>query len=256
MPDQPATPCLTLDLECTNEVIIVHCHGQLVSELSDIFYSKIRPIIPGSKRIVLDLSHVTRMDSMASAPSSAFTPPPAPQDARCSSSTWASAFANYSPHQSLIRIPILGEHGVSSRLPQTTKRAFPPKKRLISTRSNSQSIVSCFSGEIRFSTSALPKPRSPPSSLSVFIRADPRSPKCLPRLRNIRPQHLLRARSRFHRNPLQLQPLLLALVVRLQVILRQSILQNPKSVLWSIGKLKQLQVFRSDRPPSPPAAPG
>jgi anti-sigma B factor antagonist len=64
MPDQPATPCLTLELECTNEVIIVHCHGQLVSELSDIFYSKIRPIIPGSKRIVLDLSGVTRMDSM------------------------------------------------------------------------------------------------------------------------------------------------------------------------------------------------
>ena len=37
MPDQPAAPSLTLDLECTNEVIIVHCHGQLVSELSDIF---------------------------------------------------------------------------------------------------------------------------------------------------------------------------------------------------------------------------
>jgi anti-sigma B factor antagonist len=64
MPDKPAPPSLTLDLECTNEVITVHCHGQLVSELSDIFYSKIRPIIPGSKRIVLDLSHVTRMDSM------------------------------------------------------------------------------------------------------------------------------------------------------------------------------------------------
>ena len=64
MPDKPAPPSLTLDLECTNEVIIVHCHGQLISELSDIFYSKIRPIIPGSKRIVLDLANVTRMDSM------------------------------------------------------------------------------------------------------------------------------------------------------------------------------------------------
>ena len=64
MPDQPATPSLTLDFECTKEVIIIHCHGQLVSQLSDIFYSKIRPIIPGSKRIVLDLSDVTRMDSM------------------------------------------------------------------------------------------------------------------------------------------------------------------------------------------------
>ena len=53
MPDQPASPCLTLDFEGTDEVIIVHCHGQLVSELSNTFYSKMRPMIPGSKRIVL-----------------------------------------------------------------------------------------------------------------------------------------------------------------------------------------------------------
>ena len=58
---RPASP---LTSKCTNEVITVHCHGQLVSELSDTFYSKIRPIIPGSKRIVLDLADVTRMDSM------------------------------------------------------------------------------------------------------------------------------------------------------------------------------------------------
>jgi anti-sigma B factor antagonist len=64
MPDQPPTPSLTLDFEVTNEVIIVHCHGQLVSELSNTFYSKMRPMIPGSKRIVLDLADVTRMDSM------------------------------------------------------------------------------------------------------------------------------------------------------------------------------------------------
>ena len=64
MPDQQTTPSLTLELECTNEVIIVHLHGQLVSQVSDIFHSKIRPIIPGSKRIVLDLANVTRMDSM------------------------------------------------------------------------------------------------------------------------------------------------------------------------------------------------
>src|ERR1700733_15263076 len=64
MTDKPAPPSLTLDLECTKEVIVVHFHGQLVSDLSDIFYSKIRPIIPGSKRIVLDLANVTRLRSM------------------------------------------------------------------------------------------------------------------------------------------------------------------------------------------------
>jgi len=64
MPDKPAPPCLTLEIEHTDDVTIVRCHGQLVSELSNIFYSKIRPIIPVTKRIVLDLSDVTRMDSM------------------------------------------------------------------------------------------------------------------------------------------------------------------------------------------------
>jgi anti-sigma B factor antagonist len=64
MVEKPAPPTLTLDFECTNEVIIVHCHGQLVSELSNIFYDKMRPMIPGSKRIVLDLADVNRMDSM------------------------------------------------------------------------------------------------------------------------------------------------------------------------------------------------
>jgi anti-sigma B factor antagonist len=63
MPDQPA-PCLTLEIDHTDDVTIVRCHGQLVSELSNIFYSRVRPIIPATKRIVLDLSDVTRMDSM------------------------------------------------------------------------------------------------------------------------------------------------------------------------------------------------
>jgi len=64
MPDKPAPPCLTLEIEHTDDLTIVRCHGQLVSELSNIFYSKVRPIIPATKRIVLDLSDVTRMDSM------------------------------------------------------------------------------------------------------------------------------------------------------------------------------------------------
>ena len=64
MPDQPAPLCLTLDIERTDNVTIVRCHGQLVSEVSNILYSKVRPMIPATKRIVLDLSDVSRMDSM------------------------------------------------------------------------------------------------------------------------------------------------------------------------------------------------
>jgi anti-sigma B factor antagonist len=64
MPDQPAPPRLTLDIESTDNVTIVRCHGQIVSEVSNVLYAKVRPMIPVTKRIVLDLSDVTRMDSM------------------------------------------------------------------------------------------------------------------------------------------------------------------------------------------------
>ena len=64
MSDTPTPPRLTLDIDRTDNVTIVRCHGQLVSEVSHILYSKVRPMIPATKRIVLDLSDVTRMDSM------------------------------------------------------------------------------------------------------------------------------------------------------------------------------------------------
>jgi len=64
MPDLPAQPHLTLDIERTDKITIVRCHGQIVSEVSNILYSRVRPMIPDTKRIVLDLSDVTRMDSM------------------------------------------------------------------------------------------------------------------------------------------------------------------------------------------------
>ena len=65
MPDQPAPRRLTLEIEqCNENLTIVRCHGQLVSGLTDTFYSKVRPMIQANKRIVLDLSGVTWMDSM------------------------------------------------------------------------------------------------------------------------------------------------------------------------------------------------
>ena len=64
MPDQPARPHLSLDIDRTDDVTIVRCHGQIVSEVCNILYSKVRPTIPTTRRIVLDLSNVTRMDSM------------------------------------------------------------------------------------------------------------------------------------------------------------------------------------------------
>ncbi|MGD0444996.1 MAG: STAS domain-containing protein [Edaphobacter sp.] len=64
MPDQTAPKRLTIDIEHKNDVAIVRCHGQLVSGFTEILYSNVRPLIPATKRIVLDLSHLTWMDSM------------------------------------------------------------------------------------------------------------------------------------------------------------------------------------------------
>ncbi len=57
-------PALTLDIERTANAVIVRCHGQLVWGVDDILYSKVKQLLPDSKRIVLDLTDLTRMDSM------------------------------------------------------------------------------------------------------------------------------------------------------------------------------------------------
>jgi len=64
MPEPPAPKHLTLDIERKENLVIVRCHGQLVSGLTDVLHSNVRPLIPTTKRIVLDLSDLTFMDSM------------------------------------------------------------------------------------------------------------------------------------------------------------------------------------------------
>jgi anti-sigma B factor antagonist len=62
MPDN--APTLTLDIERTGTTVIVRCQGKLVSGVDDILYNKVKQLLPDSKRIVLDLTDLTRMDSM------------------------------------------------------------------------------------------------------------------------------------------------------------------------------------------------
>lgn len=42
----------------------VRCHGQLVAGETSLFHDEVRPLIGAGKRIVLDLTDVTKMDSM------------------------------------------------------------------------------------------------------------------------------------------------------------------------------------------------
>ena len=64
MPEATAVSPLTLDVERNGEVAIVKCHGKLVMGVCEVLASRVRELIPSTKRIVLDLTDLTLMDSL------------------------------------------------------------------------------------------------------------------------------------------------------------------------------------------------
>jgi anti-sigma B factor antagonist len=65
MTDQPAATVLTFDVEhCSNGSVVILCHGKLISTTGSLLYSQVCKALPGTKKIVLDLSDVNYMDSM------------------------------------------------------------------------------------------------------------------------------------------------------------------------------------------------
>jgi anti-anti-sigma factor len=63
MAHEAAVTPLTLEIERTANATIVRCNGRLVTGTHTSLYSKVSELIPHSKRIVLDLTGVTFMDS-------------------------------------------------------------------------------------------------------------------------------------------------------------------------------------------------
>ena len=64
MSDPAVSPLLTLDVVQTGDTIVVRCNGRLVAGVNDHLYSRVSQLMPGTRRIVLDLTNLTRMDSM------------------------------------------------------------------------------------------------------------------------------------------------------------------------------------------------
>jgi anti-sigma B factor antagonist len=64
MPDKAATNLLTLDVVRAGSAIVVRCNGKLVAGVNDVLYSKVSELIPETRRIVLDLTNLARVDSM------------------------------------------------------------------------------------------------------------------------------------------------------------------------------------------------
>jgi anti-sigma B factor antagonist len=64
MQTEAAASFLTLRIERQGRVATVKCIGKLVSGVCDHLTNKVKPLIPESERIVLDLTDLTHMDSM------------------------------------------------------------------------------------------------------------------------------------------------------------------------------------------------
>jgi anti-sigma B factor antagonist len=57
-------PQLTLETERMGDTAVVRCHGRLVFGTGGILYAEVSQLIPGAKKIVLDLTDLSYMDSM------------------------------------------------------------------------------------------------------------------------------------------------------------------------------------------------
>jgi anti-sigma B factor antagonist len=63
MPDQAAASLLTVAVDRTDDCAEVRCSGRLVAGVNDLLYLEVSQLIPSCKRILLDLTDLTHMDS-------------------------------------------------------------------------------------------------------------------------------------------------------------------------------------------------
>lgn len=64
MPDPPATPLLSIEVERRpDRAALVLCHGRLVEGSTEILISGVRPLFLDYRRVVLDLSDLMHINS-------------------------------------------------------------------------------------------------------------------------------------------------------------------------------------------------
>jgi anti-sigma B factor antagonist len=64
MPESTIVRPLVLEIVRTDNEVMVRCRGKIVAGVTDYLYTEVSQQIPGAKRIVLDLTELTHMDSM------------------------------------------------------------------------------------------------------------------------------------------------------------------------------------------------
>jgi anti-sigma B factor antagonist len=63
MPEKAAESSLLVEVDRRREVPVVRCTGRLVAGLTDRLYEPMKTLVPGPKYIVIDCTHLSRMDS-------------------------------------------------------------------------------------------------------------------------------------------------------------------------------------------------
>ena len=63
-PADATAPLLTLRTYVEGDATVVHCTGKLTAGLTSILRDEVKRLIPQSKKIILDLTELTQMDSM------------------------------------------------------------------------------------------------------------------------------------------------------------------------------------------------
>jgi anti-sigma B factor antagonist len=64
MAQTAAASLLTLEVERNGNIATVKCHGKLVMGVCDVLAVKVKALIPETKKIILDLTDLTHMDSL------------------------------------------------------------------------------------------------------------------------------------------------------------------------------------------------
>jgi anti-sigma B factor antagonist len=63
-PESDDAKLLTIEVDLAAGEAVVRCSGKLQAGVTDVLYLEVRKLIPDTKRIVLDLTDLTHMDSM------------------------------------------------------------------------------------------------------------------------------------------------------------------------------------------------
>ncbi len=69
MPEETSTrdrsePRLSFEIETMEDAVVVHCRGMLTAGYTDLLHAEVKARMPLTKRLVLDLTNLTYMDSM------------------------------------------------------------------------------------------------------------------------------------------------------------------------------------------------